>query len=227
MTDRRKFLAAAPAAAAGAVLTGSVVQAKSPEVQSVIDTAQRDAFPEATVFSQFGEKLNFYNDLIKDKIVMVNFMTIQSEEQFPMSQFMASVADNLGDKLGKSVFINSITLDPKSDTPKDLLAFAKKVGLREGWRFLTTTPSETMALSTRLYRHPPHNLSGKAKKVDIVFYGNGGAGLWGTFPTGISPADAASRISWVMPKERSAELRRAGPRPLDAAGPMHSTNRDI
>lgn len=227
MTDRRKFFTALPVAAVGVAATGAVAEAKAPETQTTIDITKRDAFPAAEVFSHLGEKLRFYEDLIDNKVVMVNFMSIESEKEFPITKFMASVADQLGDKLGREVFINSITTDPERDTPKALLAFAKKFGMRDGWRFVTTTNDEVKALSTRLYRHPTHSLSGKPRKVDIVFYGNGGAGVWGTFPTDIQASDAASRIAWVMPRERRAELKQAGPRRLDAATGVVSHNREI
>ena len=227
MTDRRKFFTTLPAAAAGVAVTGSIAEAKAPDAQTTIDVTKRDAFPAAEVYSHLGEKLRFYEDLIENKVVMVNFMSIESEKEFPITKFIASVADQLGDKLGRDVFINSVTTDPQNDTPKALLAFARKHGMREGWRFVTTTNDEVKALSTRLYRHPPHSLSGKPRKVDIVFYGNGAAGVWGTFPTDIQATDAASRLAWVMPRERVAELKQAGPRRLDAAAGAVSHNREI
>ncbi|HBS33043.1 MAG TPA: hypothetical protein DEA40_15110 [Parvularcula sp.] len=230
MTDRRKFLTTLPAAAAGVAATGSVAQAavpSVPEAQTTIDITKRDAFPAAEVYSHLGEKLRFYEDLIENKIVMVNFMSIESEKDFPISKFIASVADQLGDKLGREIFINSITTDPAKDTPKALLAFAKKFGMRDGWRFITSTNEEVKALSTRLYRHPAHSITGKPRKVDIVFYGNGKAGVWGTFPTDIQPSDAAGRLAWVMPRERRAELTQAGPRRLDANAGLVSHNREI
>lgn len=225
MTDRRKFLTTMPIAAAGAVAAGSAA-AKAPQIRTEIDTRQRDAFPAVTVYSHLGETLRFYDDLILNKVVMVNFMSIKDEESFPVTKFIAQVADRLGDKLGRDVFINSISTDPEHDTPKKLLSFAKQHGMRDGWRFLTSSKEETVALSTRLYRHPPHS-SGAAKKVDIVFYGNGAAGVWGTFPVDIDPADAAERMSWVMPRERVAGLRQAGPRKTDAAAESKSHNREI
>lgn len=227
MTDRRKFLTTLPAAAAGVAATVSVAQAAVPAAIPVIDIEKRDAFPIAEVYSHLGEKLRFYEDLVENKVVMVNFMSIESEKDFPITKFIASVADELGDKLGRDVFINSITTDPARDTPKALLAFAKKFGLRDGWRFVTTTNEEVQALTTRLYRHPAHSTSGKPRKVDIVFYGNGGAGVWGTFPTSIQPNDAAGRMAWVMPRERRAELKQAGPRRLNADAGTVSHNREI
>lgn len=231
MTDRRKFLTGVTAAAAGAMAVETGKAAARPAVpleRTVIDKRKRDSFPAANVTSHLGESLRFYEDLIHDKVVMVNFMSIATEEMFPVTQFIASVAEQLGDRLGRDVFINSVTSDPERDTPRALLDFAKSYGLRDGWRFLTTSTEETTALSLRMYRRRPDLAQqGRAKKVDIVFYGNGSAGVWGTFPVDINPADAASRMSWVMPRERGVGLRRAGPRKLATASPQVSTNREI
>jgi hypothetical protein len=54
--------------------------------------------------------------------------------------------------------------------------------------------------------------------VDVVFYGNGSAGLWGSFPWDIRADDAANRVTWVMPQAApkvGEKLRRAGPRVFD------------
>ncbi len=224
MHNRREFLKTVPVAAAGCLAVGALEATARPVIQTSIDIRQRDAFPAATVYSHLGETLQFYENLIRGRVSMVNFMSIADEAAFPVTAFMAKVADQLGDRLGRDVFIHSITSDPQRDTPKALLAFAREFGVRDGWRFVTSSQEETVALSTRLYRHPPARVA-TTKKVDVVFYGNGVAGVWGTFPVNIDPADAADRISWVMPRERAAGLRRAGPRRLDEGADTVSHNR--
>ncbi len=226
MNNRRDFLKTIPVAAAGVLATGGLAATARPVIQTSIDIRQRDAFPAATVYSHLGETLQFYEDLIRGRVSMVNFMSIADEVAFPVTAFMAKVADELGDRLGRDVFIHSITSDPRRDTPRALAAFAREFGDRDGWRFVTSSPEETVALSTRLYRHPPARVA-TTKKVDIVFYGNGAAGVWGTFPVDIDPADAAERIGWVMPRERGARLRRAGPRRRDEATEVMSHNREL
>lgn len=239
MTERRKILKSIPVAAVGLTVIGAAAissrektaPSAEPQVPTVIDTRARDAFPDVTVVAHTGERFRFYEDLIEDKIVMVNFMSIRGEALFPVTANLAQVAQRLGDKLGRDVFINSITRDPGYDTPERLRAFADKHGAPRGWRFLTGTQTVSNALATRLYRclsnsedicRPP---SGK-KFIDIVFYGNGGVGVWGAFPGLIDPDDAASRVAWVMPGEvPTGPMRRAGPRRI-SANERYSHNRD-
>ncbi len=215
MNERRKFLSKLPATTLGIAAVATATSASAAEKQfeprAEINTGLRDAFPDVPVLSHNGEKFNFYQDLIKDKIVLVSFMSIRGEEDYPVTANLSKIADHLGDRLGREVFINSVTRDPEFDTPERLKIFAEKYNVREGWRFLTGTSHVTESLATRLYRHHQH--PGFKRSVDIVFYGNGNIGLWGAFPALIDPADAAGRIAWVMPgKPASGVAVKAGPR---------------
>ena len=241
MIERRKILKSIPAGAAGLSALGltvaSLKQGSAGNEQAAvsaleIDPAARDAFPDVEVMAHTGERFQFYEDLIRDKIVLVNFMSIRGEELFPVTANLAKVAARLGDKLGRDVFINSITRDIGYDSLERLAAFAESYDTPVGWRFLTGTQPVTTALATRLYRCPPGSdiicrPRSNGAYVDVVFYGNGGLGLWSAFPGLIDPDDAASRIAWVMPGQKSTgPMRRAGPRRF-AVKDRVSHNREV
>ncbi len=243
MEERRKFLKSLGATTVGATAAGVAgslavdangeAAATTPAAPVKIDPRLRDAFPDVEVTAHTGEKFRFYDDLIRDKVVMINFMSTRNEQGFPVTAKMADIAAQLGDRLGKDVFIISISRDPAYDTPRRLAAFAQKHGVGKGWYLVTGTYAAAGALETRMYRHKHESgaltsalCTGRDRKVDIVFYGNGGAGVWGTFPVDIRPDDAATRITWVMPgKMPTGAPRRAGPRRLNAAERL-SHNRD-
>ena len=231
MTTRRKFLKAGPLAALG--LTGLTIGAEAAAVSSAMKgMVSSHPFPNAEVITHTGQKLRFYDDLIKDKVVMINFMTIGNESNYPVTARLAKVADLLGDKLGRDVFMVSVTREPAKDTQAGLQNFAAKFGSRSGWTFVRTDIPILDVLEERIYhRHgvaatdsglllnPANHKQSTSRSVDIVFYGNGRAGLWGTFPVDILAEDAARRISWVIPSSiQVGELRRAGPRQMNAHG---------
>jgi cytochrome oxidase Cu insertion factor (SCO1/SenC/PrrC family) len=56
-------------------------------------------------------------------------------------QRFAQLQNLLGSRLGKDVFLVSITLDPVNDTPVKLKAYANQYGAKPGWTFLTGTVS--------------------------------------------------------------------------------------
>ncbi len=164
MKSRRQFLTASAAvlpalALSACASTGtSKLIAASAESQSCKKPGGPSAkyFPNVVVMTHTGRKAWFYDDLIKGKIVGINFMSVKSEEQFPVTQNLAKVQELVGDKLGQGTFMVSITTDPEHDTPAVLEAFAKKHGAKDGWIFVTGNPSDMQALYHKLGAHGGH-----------------------------------------------------------------------
>ena len=224
MTNRRQLIAGLPAAlAAGIAWTGAAARAAA-EAESnanvakanVIDTRVRDSFPDVTMIDHHGVTHRLYDDLIKDNIILLNFMSIRDEDSLPVTAKLTQLAAKLGDNLtsGKVRMI-SISRDPSYDSPARLRQFAEAHSVPNNWLFLTGEQQNTRDLSLRMYRMP-HGQNPGPRKVDIVFYGNGSAGVWGTFPIDIQTSDMAERITWVMPRrKRAGKFTRAGPRVYD------------
>lgn len=118
-------------------------------------------FPNVTLRTQNGEEVEFYNDLIKDKNVIINMMYTQCTGICDQSaEKLEQVQEALGDRLGQDVFIYSITLDPEHDTPEVLKKYAEAHGAKPGWTFLTGNPEDITALRGKLGLSP---LSPKAR----------------------------------------------------------------
>jgi hypothetical protein len=185
-------------------------------------------FPNADVIAHTGERFFLHDDLIKGRVVMVNFMSIRGHDGYPATEHIGRIADRLGDQLGRSVFIYSITTDPEHDTPERLKAFAAQHGARRGWYFLTSAKrdiaeakSDVAAVSRRLYKHGSHQGGHPAR---LVHYGNGTQGLWGAFGADTEPGLVVERLSWVQfGTQPTGRAKRAGPRRL--AGDFTSENR--
>ena len=65
------------------------------------------------------EKSKIYDDLIKDKIVTINFMYATCDGICStISRNLALAQEMLGDMVGKDVFMDSITLKPVQDRLK-------------------------------------------------------------------------------------------------------------
>lgn len=174
--------------------------------------------PDVLVTTHEGKVARFYSELIGKKVVMLNFMSIDREEKFPISRRVAKIAAELGPKLGREVEIISITSDPDRDTPERLAAFHKEMGGHKGWTFVSTPSQSANSLAQRFYRHGRDVTLGG--RMDLIQYGNAKVGLWAAFPWDIQVRDAAERITWVMPREVvPGEMRRAGPRQLAGDGP--------
>ena len=67
-----------------------------------------------------GKTVRFYDDLLKGKVAMINFMFTECDGVCPgMTQNLADVQALLGDRVGREIFMYSITIDPKNDTPDE------------------------------------------------------------------------------------------------------------
>ena len=151
-------------------------------------------FPNVTVTNQDGERAVFYRDLIREKIVVINFMSIAFNDIYPITQNLAGLQDLLGDHLGRDVFMYSITFDPENDTPRALKAFASRFSAKPGWSFLTGNRTEVDAIRHRFFQtidgKTHHGMAadcGQGCSRGIVRIGNEALGRWTAVPSRSRP----------------------------------------
>ena len=86
-----------------------------------------DYFPNVPLVTQDGKTVMFYDDLLKDKKVLVDFIFAKCEDGCPLDTAnMARVQKLLGSSVGKDIFMYSITLDPEHDTPEVMKEYADR-----------------------------------------------------------------------------------------------------
>jgi cytochrome oxidase Cu insertion factor (SCO1/SenC/PrrC family)/cytochrome c551/c552 len=108
-------------------------------------------FTNLPVVNQDGQQLKFYDDLIKDKIVVVMFIYTSCTDICPLTTArMTVIEDKLGPLIGKDFFIISMTVDPEVDTPEKLKAYSKAFATGPGWTFVTGKPEDIRAINHRL-----------------------------------------------------------------------------
>src|SRR5690242_12017621 len=112
---RRAWFAAAAAAPVAAVLLGAKDRGGSARRTGRFGAGY---FPNVVLETHEGREVRFYDDLLKGKIVLVNFMYSVCRGVCPsVTTNLLKVQKLLGDRVGKDVFIYSITLKPDEDTP--------------------------------------------------------------------------------------------------------------
>ncbi len=108
-------------------------------------------FPNTELITQDGEKRLFFDDLIKDKVVAINFIFTSCTESCPLETArMKRVQEILGDRVGKDIHFYSISIDPETDQPEVLKAYMKKFKIGAGWTFLTGNEKEIITLRKKL-----------------------------------------------------------------------------
>jgi cytochrome oxidase Cu insertion factor (SCO1/SenC/PrrC family)/cytochrome c2 len=110
-----------------------------------------DYFPNLPVLTQDGKTVQFYDDLIRNKIVVISFIYTRCNDLCPLTTArMAEVKDKLGDAMGRDIFFISMSVDPERDTPADLKFFADAYKTGPGWLFVTGNPQNIRAIDAKL-----------------------------------------------------------------------------
>src|SRR5690242_8039438 len=96
-----------------------------PAAENTPSSPTKVAIPDVVVLDQNNQKVHFYSDLVKGKIVAVNFMfTTCTTICSPMTANLARVQKKLLARGEKNVHLISVSVDPEGDTPDKL----KKIG---------------------------------------------------------------------------------------------------
>jgi protein SCO1 len=135
-------------------------------------------FPDVTLITQDGQVVRFYDDLLKDKIVVINSFYTHCDACQPDTQKLAQVQQFLGDRVGKDIFIYSISLDPDRDTPAALKAYAEKFHGGPGWLFLTGKPADIDLLRKKLGFYAARDTGDPFARTANLVIGNEATGQW-------------------------------------------------
>jgi protein SCO1/2 len=157
-------------------------------------------FPNVRLQTNEGKTVRFYDDLIKDKIVMMNFMYAHCEGICPgITSNLVQVQKLLAPRVGRDIFMYSITLKPEQDTPRVLKEYARVHRAGPGWLFLTGKRADVELLRQKLgFTDPdPKVDADKANHIGNVRYGNEALQLWGACPGLATPTSIAKSLSWV------------------------------
>jgi len=203
--NRRKMLAGLAVAPLATVVTtraGSLFD-RSWATRSSREKLQARYFPNFELTTHEGKKVRFYDDLIKDKIVVINFMYAQCEGIcVPVTQNLKRVQNLLGKRVGRDIFMYSITLKPDEDTPEKLKHYVQMHKLKPGWTFLTGKSDEIALLRKKL------GFSDAKAKLDkdvtnhigMIRYGNEAHQWWAMCPGQANPPWIVESILWMDPK---------------------------
>ncbi len=118
--SRRNFLGLAAMAPSGALLPGAAVGAARTFAAATQASArariQEQHLPNVPLVTQDGKRVRFYDDLVKGRIVTINFFYAKCEDVCPLvTANLVQVQKLLGDQVGRQVFMYSCTLKPFFD----------------------------------------------------------------------------------------------------------------
>ena len=141
---------------AGNAQSTTGVNAASNNQQSEEERA-RKYFTDTEVIDQNGEKLRFYTDVLKDRVVLISFIFTNCEGACPLvAQKLKQTRALLAPAINEEVWFVTLSVDPDRDTPEAMKQFAEKQGLDESrWIFLTGDKPKVEFLIKRLGQYSP------------------------------------------------------------------------
>jgi protein SCO1 len=169
----------------------------------------RANIPNVAVTDQTGRAHRFYQDLIKDRIVAINFFYARCEGICPrMTANLLKVQQELrgrvGDRLGRDIFLYSISLKPEEDTPKHLAEYARMHGIApgSGWLLLRAKRPDMELLRARLGfkdRNPVVDADIN-QHTGVVKLGNEAWDKWSAAPALGSSTAITDSLLWLDPR---------------------------
>lgn len=179
--------------------------------------------PNVPLITHEGKKVRFYDDLLKNKIVSLNFFFANCDEICPIVMpNLVKVRKILGDKIGREMSMYTITLKPQEDNVSVIRNYRKKIGA--DWTFFTGKPEDIELVRKGIgFSYPDPKIDGdKTQHIGNVRYGNEALMLWAACP-GMAHAEwIAESFNWMVHPELSrVQLDSPTSRPKDAHAMDH------
>ena len=135
----------------GAAYAVDTVTAAEARAAAEIDRA-REYFSNVELINQDGETVRFFDDVLKDQVVVINFIFTNCDGACPlMTHKLSLVRDSMEGQIGNGLRFVSLSIDPERDTPAAMKEFAKTHHAdHDGWVFLTGKPENLNLIVKRL-----------------------------------------------------------------------------
>jgi protein SCO1 len=149
----------------------------------VVDLSSPLTVPDTPVVDQAGRPLRFYSDLVKGRMVAINFIFTTCQGVCPP---MGTTFRKLETSLeGRGVRLISVSVDPVNDTPTRLAAWAKKYDSGPDWTLVTGRKQDIDGLLRSLGVFS----ADKANHSPFILLGDERKGIWRRIH-GLSPPEA-------------------------------------
>jgi protein SCO1 len=163
--------------------------------------ARAGMLPNVPLVTHRGEQVRFYDDLIRDKTVLFNFMLVECTDGLcpTVTANLRKVQDLLGERMGRDIFFYSISLQPKKDTPAILKEYAENFDIKPGWTFLTGKPAdiERLRRAQGFVDWDPVRDKDVSNHTAMGRYGNDRLERWGGISLRSAPENIASTFQWL------------------------------
>ncbi len=153
----------------------------------------REHFPNVPLRTQDNRSVHFYDDIIKGRTVMIQFMFVNCDRYCPMvTPNLVKVQKELQKRAANQVKLVSITVDPAHDTPAVLEQYAARFRVRPGWQFLTGSKADIDHIRRELGVYDPDDQ--KTEHMNVLTIGKETTGQWLAIEALAKPDDIVTTV---------------------------------
>ena len=147
-----KLLAGFTVSAALLVCWSATSIAANTSTDAAAEAKAREYFTNIELIDQNGQRLAFYDDVLKGNIVVISVIFTNCQGACPlMTRNLTMIRDMLPTNVRDEIQFISISLDPVRDTPAAMKEFAQTHDAdQERWLWLTGQPDNVNLISKKL-----------------------------------------------------------------------------
>ena len=191
------LLARSAALAAMFIIASAPVAAgNAPADKAASEAKAREYFSNVELVDQDGRSLTFYDEVLKDNIVVISFIFTNCQSACPlMTRNLTMIRDMLGEEERSAIQFVSISIDPLRDTPSAMKEFAQKHDADiDGWLWLTGQPDDVNYVTKRLgsYTDDPE------AHTTTLLAANVRTAHWTKIPPNVPPNGVAARLRLLV-----------------------------
>lgn len=201
MFTRFQNLLARSAAIAALLCISSTpsVAGNAPADEAAAEAKARDYFSNVELIDQNGRSLKFYDEVLKDNVVVISFIFTNCQSACPlMTRNLTMIRDMLREDERRAIQFVSISIDPLRDTPSAMKEFAQKHEADvDGWLFLTGQPDDVDFVTKRLgsYTDDPE------AHTTTLLAANVRSAHWTKIPPNVPPNGVAARLRLLVEED--------------------------
>ena len=152
----------------------------------------RNFFTDLEVIDQNGNKLRFYSDVLKGRVVLISFIFTNCEFACPMlAQKLKQTRAAMVPAIKDDVWYVSLSVDPDRDTPEAMKKFAERQGVDESrWIFLTGDKQNLETIIKKLGQYTPD----VEAHTTLMLAGNTITRHWTRVMPMLTPPDIAQKM---------------------------------
>jgi len=160
---------------------------------------RRSRFPNVPLQTHAHQEVRLYDDLLKDKTVLINFMYTACQDACPLTTAtLVQVQYALGARVGRDIFMYSISVDSEHDTPEALGKYAKRFAVQPGWLFLTGAKANIARIRASFGDNPSLEAR-QSNHLSVIRLGIEPLERWAGCPTWSTPKTIIRYLAWMEP----------------------------